>query len=306
MTVYLVANGASTALASDIDAVTTTISVQAATGGVFPSPGVDEVFALVLEDTAGNVEICHCTSRTGDALTVVRGQENTTAKAFTAANTVAENRITKALIDSCLRNDGGVLAGPLTTAGYPLQGAAGDTDTELSIPNDGSHPTIGGNKILLDGMQIPVGGIIMWSGDVAPAGWNLCDGTNGTPDLRDKFILGSGGSELVGGTGGSTAKTTSSDNEHSHGGTTAGHQLTIAEMPSHTHEVLSDGVEGGGGDIGLGPDTHRGIFTQPAGGNQPHAHGINTTPAHSHSISDARPPYYALAFIQRAAYTWLD
>lgn len=42
----------------------------------------------------------------------------------------------------------------------------------------------------------PVGGIILWSGSIAsiPSGWALCNGSNGTPDLRDKFIIGSGGS----------------------------------------------------------------------------------------------------------------
>jgi len=39
---------------------------------------------------------------------------------------------------------------------------------------------------------VPIGGIILWSGTVAsiPASWQLCDGTNGTPDLRDKFVVG--------------------------------------------------------------------------------------------------------------------
>ncbi len=38
---------------------------------------------------------------------------------------------------------------------------------------------------------MPAGGIIMWSGTIAsiPAGWGLCDGSNGTPDLTDKFII---------------------------------------------------------------------------------------------------------------------
>jgi microcystin-dependent protein len=38
---------------------------------------------------------------------------------------------------------------------------------------------------------VPIGGIIMWSGNEAPYGWTLCDGTNGTPDLRGKFIMSS-------------------------------------------------------------------------------------------------------------------
>lgn len=61
------------------------------------------------------------------------------------------------------------------------------------------------------GGSIPVGGIIMWSGSIAsiPSGWALCNGSNSTPNLTDKFIIGAGNSYAVGGTaaainGGST------------------------------------------------------------------------------------------------------
>jgi hypothetical protein len=42
----------------------------------------------------------------------------------------------------------------------------------------------------------PPGGIILWSGTIAsiPSGWVLCNGTNGTPDLTDRFVIGAGGS----------------------------------------------------------------------------------------------------------------
>lgn len=42
------------------------------------------------------------------------------------------------------------------------------------------------------GSGVPSGVILMWSGSIAsiPSGWQLCDGTNGTPDLRDKFVVG--------------------------------------------------------------------------------------------------------------------
>ena len=48
------------------------------------------------------------------------------------------------------------------------------------------------------------GQISIWSGSVVsiPTGWVLCDGNNGTPDLRDKFVVGAGSSYAVGGTGG--------------------------------------------------------------------------------------------------------
>lgn len=54
--------------------------------------------------------------------------------------------------------------------------------------------------------EFPIGGILMWSGSILtiPIGYQLCDGTNGTPDLRDRFIVGAGLSYAVGATGGTT------------------------------------------------------------------------------------------------------
>lgn len=68
----------------------------------------------------------------------------------------------------------------------------------------------------------PAGGIIIWSGAATniPSGWALCDGTNGTPDLRSRFVLGAGSSYSVGATGGEET-----------------HKLTINEMPKHNHAV---------------------------------------------------------------------
>lgn len=59
---------------------------------------------------------------------------------------------------------------------------------------------------------VPSGGIIMWSGSIAsiPSGYYICDGTNGTPDLRDRFVVGSGNTYAVGNTGGFTSSVTSS------------------------------------------------------------------------------------------------
>lgn len=73
-----------------------------------------------------------------------------------------------------------------------------------------------------DGSSIPRGVIVMWSGRIIniPAGWALCDGRNGTPNLLDRFICSVQGSSTdPGSTGGSTEKT-----------------LTTANLPSHNHE----------------------------------------------------------------------
>ena len=79
---------------------------------------------------------------------------------------------------------------------------------------------------------LPSGMILLWSGSIGsiPAGYLLCDGTNSTPDLRDRFIVGAGSSYSVNQTGGSadaivvshthTATVTDPGHLHSNGGTT--------------------------------------------------------------------------------------
>ena len=58
---------------------------------------------------------------------------------------------------------------------------------------------------------IPTGIISMWSGalNAIPSGWALCNGENGTPDLRDKFVVGAGGNYGVGATGGAASASVS-------------------------------------------------------------------------------------------------
>ena len=68
---------------------------------------------------------------------------------------------------------------------------------------------------------MPTGIIMIWSGTASniPRGWALCDGTNGTPDLADKFVIAAGAAYPVGAQGGEVE-----------------HTLTELEMPAHDHE----------------------------------------------------------------------
>lgn len=79
----------------------------------------------------------------------------------------------------------------------------------------------------------PSGVIAWWSGSEAsiPSGWLLCNGLNGTPDLRDRFVVGSGSHYAKGDTGGSDEVTAAATV------TVAGHVLTVAEIPKHTHTL---------------------------------------------------------------------
>ena len=176
----------------------------------------------------------------------------------------------------------GVLSSSLPTA----------TVTGTSVSSSVSTPDKSLNS------SIPSGVIAAWSGTVAsiPSGWALCDGTNGTPDLRDKFIVGArqdlagkAVSNIMGSllqTGGSTT--------HNHGGQTGSHQLTIAEMPSHHFDVMINDATTSGGTRypeTVGVSSLKPYSTNTLGGDQGHTH---TTTADSHV-----PPYYALAFIMK-------
>lgn len=78
--------------------------------------------------------------------------------------------------------------------------------------------------------SVPTGIISMWHGLISaiPSGYLLCDGTNGTPDLRARFVRGAAALSEAGSVGGSDT-----------------HQLSIAEMPAHTHAVGADTSAGG-------------------------------------------------------------
>ena len=92
---------------------------------------------------------------------------------------------------------------------------------------------------------VPVGGIIMWSGAIVsiPTNWSLCNGTGGTPNLTDKFIIGSGSTYSIGDTGGSNTVVLTDANlpTHNHGTAVA---TTVGSPNTHTHSgnTATDGT----------------------------------------------------------------
>lgn len=148
--------------------------------------------------------------------------------------------------------------------------------------------------------SIPIGGIIMWSGATVPASWALCNGAtvNGvvTPDLRDRFIVGSGSGYNIGNTGGANAVTLSIAQipAHAHGG------VTNTDFPDHAHYIQNT-IE----NIPGSPTQTTAITGKISA--TPSATTSGATARHQHPISaeggggahENRPPYYALAFIMR-------
>jgi hypothetical protein len=96
----LFTNNASSRLAAAIDPSTTSVSLRAGDGVLFPQPAGNgsNYFTLTVEDRrTGQLEIMHCTARTNDVLTVIRGREGTGAQAF-AMHATASNRLTAGVL----------------------------------------------------------------------------------------------------------------------------------------------------------------------------------------------------------------
>lgn len=126
---------------------------------------------------------------------------------------------------------------------------------------------------------IPAGGIILWSGAIGsiPAGYVLCNGSNGTPDLRNRFVVGAGSTYAVNATGGSADAVVVS---HTHSITDPGHL--------HTSLIKSGGSLGGG------------VVDAVNDGNTGSAvTGISVNTAGVSGTNANLPPYYALCYIMK-------
>lgn len=165
----------------------------------------------------------------------------------------------------------------ILTGGLTLDGSAGTSGQVMVSAGSGNTPTWGNAFV--------AGMIMIWSGSSAsiPSGWVICDGTNSTPDLRNRFVVGAGSTYSVGATGGSADAIVVSHT----------HTATVTD-PGHTH---SGGAQLTGISVLGGPNPI------PSGGNtNSNTTGIsvsNSTTGVSGTNANL-PPYYALCYIMKS------
>jgi microcystin-dependent protein len=156
---------------------------------------------------------------------------------------------------------------------------------------------------------MPRGSIIMWSntaGGTVPVGWALCDGTNGTPNLANKFIR-SEATEASGGGADSVTLAEANIPQHSHdSGTLTG---SAASAGDHSHTVADSYVvtsPSTGGDRAYTGFSSNATTTRTTSTAGAHTHTVSITGGTTGSYGSAtptaidnRPAYYALAFIMK-------
>lgn len=149
-------------------------------------------------------------------------------------------------------------------------------------------------ELALASASLPSGLIAIWKGSTStiPTGWVLCDGSNGTPDLRDKFVLGAGNSYGVGDTGGEET-----------------HTLTVDEIPNHTHDatygIRTTLLNSSSTKIdGAGSYTNRSEYVYSANNSSKHyayefKYDSLVASAGGGQAHNNMPPYYALCYIMK-------
>lgn len=319
----------SDALDSGLSAVAT--SVVLVDGSTFPDPALygGKPYTVILAYGTSREEVCTVTAKpTTTTLTVTRGQDGTPATIKNAGDVVVHGVSAREFRSIADKVDvaGDTLTGALTLAGAPTQDLHAAT------------------KAYVD-QSSPIGSIVAYAGATAPTGWHLCDGsahgssalqavlTAGghasptlTPNLKDKFILGDGGTQPTSGGAATVTLSTAQIPSHSHGGTTASGNAYHAhgaysgdDSPDHGHNMTGwrepnmfaqSGITAAA-FAGLASNAPYGMFGT-SGATMRHQHSVTVNAdnaAHAHSITaeggsqahENMPPFYALTYIIKKA-----
>ena len=176
--------------------------------------------------------------------------------------------------------------------GMKLDGSYGDNGQVLMSSGSSATPNWTTLEIFITGM------IMLWSGSTGsvPSGWRLCDGGGGTPDLRNRFVVGAGSSYAVNSKGGSA---TASLPSHSHiaSSNSTGAHTHITSLGANESSRVQWGSVGNYKTLaGQAYTTSKGAYTNSSGA---HSHTISVANSGTSATNKNLPPYYALAYIMK-------
>jgi len=265
------------------------LSVKASTGIVVNSYGVSVDSGIIANAAAGAKAVGLFTGMDGS---VGRGMRRTT-----------EGRL-ELNVDTYNFNNDAQGSMPLkvnTSTNVPV------IDLHYGLEEDSSGLKVKastGIKVDANGVSVdmayvvPRGVIVMFSGSSAPSGWAFCDGKNGTPDLRDRFVKGANdfaSSLFAGG-----HKT----NKYYPTGTVTvnSHTLTVDQIPQHQHSISGSKTEVSGSlatftMVKPSMLTYTTAHTENTGGGQGHSH--TATFSGADYIQDNEPQFFVVAFIMK-------
>jgi hypothetical protein len=168
------------------------------------------------------------------------------------------------------------------TGAFRLDGTAGASGQVLLSAGGSNTPTWGNAFV--------AGMIMLWSGSSAsiPSGWLLCDGSNSTPDLRNRFVVGATSTYAVGATGGSANAIVVSHT----------HTATVTD-PGHTHSFLDD--TGATGTLHVATDIgDPGVLRTDFINSSVTGISVSNSTVGSSGTNANLPPYYALCYIMKS------
>ncbi len=283
-------NNASASLATSINPSVTAIAVVTGQGSYFPALSSGQYFYATLIDSSNNLEIVKVTARAVDTLTVVRGQDGTTARNYIAGDKFELRPVAAAMEAIASGENIEDLPAGTTLDGIEIITASGAqtlTEKTLTSPNM-SSPVMTGTPTTptaapgtsntqvastafvnsaITNNAFATGTALIFAQTNAPTGWTKST-THDNKALR--VVSGTAGS-------GGTVAFTTAFTSRSIAGTVGDTTLTTTQMPSHTHAYTTNAANGGATVKGGVPTSNAAANTGAAGGNGAHNHSFTGT-----------------------------
>lgn len=277
-------------------------------------------------DLANSTGELNCSKISPSSLTTCLSTNSviTTIKTNITANATAIGEVAQDLTDAQTALQSNINA--LTTLVNNQNTTISDLNTQISSlvsafnSLDGTVASFNSRLLSVEGRMttleaaIASGIIVVWSGAIVdiPAQYFLCNGSNSTPDLRNRFVIAAGGIYAVNAIGGTAS------HSHTINGSTEDTSLTVNQLPAHNHLindpghrhtffpvdtiVTNDGMDAivrrsdyGSAPIDTTSTSVTGITILNTGSNGGHDHGVNLPTTEVGHI----PSYYALAYIMK-------